>query len=169
MQYLNSTCTLIIAIIYIVSMDIVKQSLQDIKSGLDSPKFMAKCFQRHSFRDQDALLLNRNISNMNNCIDTKTLVDILVTPSKVSDLHESNENIVKLLNSVREITLKTLLDTKELNTISYWSAIENKLNDPLETFNLFGFDIDDTTLIKKGVALMTGYILTTNLQNKFGF
>lgn len=177
MQYFNCCCILIIEMIYISSMIKVKDALKNIKKGLDSPKFTAIYFHKYtldtnSSNSSSGILSNYSSRKRPNSIEMQEIIFTNLEECDKYKQKEKNNNNTdnnNAMNSIREITLRTLIDTKELNTISYWNAIENKLNEPLESFNLFGFEIDDTSLIQKAIAVATGIVLTENIKDKFGF
>ena len=50
-----------------------------------------------------------------------------------------------------------------------WVVLNNKLGGAWENFKLFGFDIDDSTLAKKTIAVVTGLIMLLHLNNSLIF
>ena len=50
-----------------------------------------------------------------------------------------------------------------------WLILNEKLGGPWENFKLFGFELDDTTLIKKTTAVVVGLIMLLHLNSTFGF
>ena len=65
--------------------------------------------------------------------------------------------------------MRLIIKISENSEGTDWIILDKKLGGEWEKFNLFGFDIDDDTLMKKIIAIICGIGMILNLYKIIGF
>lgn len=109
---------------------------------------------------------------------------ILSTPSKsisrrsitkkvlietVDEFAKSKPDLNKKINIIKTILLRTSITTNENANELDWIILYSKLSEDWENFKVFGFEIDDATIIQKLIIVIFGFIGILRLNNKMGF
>ena len=68
-----------------------------------------------------------------------------------------------------DIIVKSMIKINENAEGTDWIILNKKLVEEWEKFKLFGFDIDDDTLMKKIIAIIIGLGMLLDLHKIFGF
>jgi len=150
-SYIEIICFLIISIIYIYSINNIKQKVSDIITIINSPKFSEKFLSR--------VILNQIKSKKDKLSKEKTLKDITKILSNKSKSNKKNTNLIK------DIAFRNMIKSHENAESLDWLILMDKLNSNWEAFKLFGFDIEDATIIKKIIAIIVGLVMILNLND----
>jgi hypothetical protein len=143
--YIDMICFLIIEIIYLYSIHKVKDVIEDIIAIINSIKFNEKFLRREQFKNLYAT--TRNI------------------PDNISIV--SNVDEAKKIDIIRDISLRNLIKTHENAENIDWIVLENKLLSNWKCFDLFGFELDDSTIIQKLTTVIVGMFMIFQLNQKF--
>uniref|UniRef100_A0A6C0ACN4 Gustatory receptor n=1 Tax=viral metagenome TaxID=1070528 RepID=A0A6C0ACN4_9ZZZZ len=137
-QYINVILCALTLIYYFVIINRVKNNVEDIKSLVNTEKFYK--------------MYKENV-NMNDIGDfkIKTIKDVV---KKVIGEDNSKEE---------EYIFRTAVTTSVNQYLSEWLIIDSKLSNEWETFTVFGFDVDDSSLLQKGLGLIVAFLMITNL------
>ena len=75
----------------------------------------------------------------------------------------------KRIDLLKDLLIRNVIKSHENAESQDWIILNDKLKGDWQTFKLFGFNIDDSTLIKKTLAVITGIIMLLHLDNNFNF
>ena len=137
-QYINVVLCALSLIYYFIIINRVKNNVEDIKSLVNTEKFYK--------------MYKENV-NMNSVEDfkIKTIKDVV---KKVVGNDNSKDE---------EYIFRTAVTTSVNQYLSEWLIIDAKLSNEWETFTVFGFDVDDSSLLQKGLGLIVAFFMITNL------
>ncbi len=128
-SYIDAVCSLLIQIIYIMSISIITNTVNDIKSLIDSPKFVAIFLNRSSFATVNGDTYNNyskdNLTEMTPLMKEKTLQNLNITDNKSTPLNPlatSIPNIIKPSSSGLKTSNSHLL---RQNSVSKLNSIQN--------------------------------------------
>jgi len=133
-HYVDIAIYAVVEIIYFYTIYELKNHVQNIVSLGNSPKFMNRFLHKTKF-----LTMGGEQIEMGNEIITLELVG-------------ENTKIIK------EMGMRTMVRTSENTNALDWLIFNAILMEKWEYFQLFGFDINDATIIKKILAIVVGYI-----------
>jgi len=71
------------------------------------------------------------------------------------------ENIISKMKTVQDIEMRTMIRTLENTNCLDWLILNAIFSEQWEYFQLFGFDINDASIIKKILAIVFGYIFVS--------
>ena len=149
-HYVNIGIFLMTVIIYLFVMHMVKESVSQISLIIDSPKFIKKHLSRELLGD---------ISFRNREVDEV---------SHESSITESYDRQLNMMD-VKDVAIRNMIKISENAEGIDWMVLKNKLSSDWSKFTLFGWEIDDATLIQKCMAIIGGLIIMLNLHSSFGF
>ncbi len=157
-HYVNIILFLITEVIYIYVIKMVKESVSNISSIINSPEFIQRYLSRTQLDDLDLVGEEEeeedNISNLG-----KTLKKNIYC---TNTLEHYNHNMIN-------ITLRNMIKISENAKGIDWSILTTKLGDDWEKFKFFGFEIDDETVIEKFFVIFGFLIGILNLRPILAF
>lgn len=133
-HYVDIAIYAIVEIIYFYTIYELKNHVQNIVSLGNSPKFMNRFLYKTKF-----LAMGGEQIEIGNEMITLELVG-------------ENTKIIK------EMGMRTMVRTSENANALDWLIFNAILTEKWEYFQLFGFDINDATIIKKILAIAVGYV-----------
>lgn len=140
--YVDIAIYAIVEIIYFSTIYFLKNHVQNIVSLGRSLKFMNRFLSKTKFYN----FAGEEIERINN--DLVTL-----------------ENISGNLKTIGDINTRTMIRTLENTNSLDWLILNSIFKEKWEHFELFGFDINDATLIKKILAIIILYIFTSQTNS----
>lgn len=162
-HYINIVFFLLTGTIYIYVMRVVKDTVLHISSNVNSSKFSNR-FLKRSFLE-DLVLLDDAYDKEN--------TEFLNVGPKISmryvKLVQGTDDNNRKLDSIIDIVMRLIIKISENSEGTDWIILDKKLGGEWEKFNLFGFDIDDDTLMKKIIAIICGIGMILNLYKIIGF
>ena len=75
----------------------------------------------------------------------------------------------KRIDLLKDLSIRNVIKSHENAESLDWMVLNDKLRGAWENFKLFGFEIDDATLVKKTIAVVTGLIMLLHLDNNIVF
>ena len=188
-SYIDIGFFVIIEIIYIYSISGIKRTIGDIKKLIGSPKFVIKFLGRSELANISGDVYNNyngtdnNISNDVNdeieMFDVNKDITNVNTKSKRrdtirminDDIHLNNGqcDINKKVDIIKNMLYRNIILSTESGIDLDWMILYDKLLEPWECFNIFGFDIDDNQLVQKFVFVVFGLLGILRLNAKIGF
>jgi len=133
-HYVDIAIYAVVEIIYFYTIYELKNHVQNIVSLGNSPKFMNRFLYKTKF-----LTMGGEQIEIGNEVVTLELIG-------------ENTKIIK------EMSMRTMVRTSENANALDWLIFNAILTEKWEYFQLFGFDINDATIIKKILAIAVGYI-----------
>jgi len=162
-HYISIVFFLLTGAIYIYVMRVVKYTVLHISSNVNSSKFSNR-FLKRSFLE-DLVLLDDAYDKEN--------TEFLNVGPKISmryvKLVQGTDDNNRKLDSIMDIVMRLIIKISENSEGTDWIILDKKLGGEWEKFNLFGFDIDDDTLMKKIIAIICGIGMILNLYKIIGF
>lgn len=165
LHYIDACSFLVTECAYIYSISRVKLSVSDIKSIINSPRFVSRYLSRVYLQDFTGEIISTQTSDSSPVHDK---ADIKMTLKRAQSLKQ-NSSEKKKIDFIKDITMRTMIKGHENAEGIDWVILNDKLGGSWENFKLMGFDIDDDTLIKKTSAVVVGLIMLLHLNNIFGF
>lgn len=140
-QYFNISISIITILFYFYTINRVKNSVNDIKSLINSEKF-----QNHYRED----------------------IKIVVPETTTKSFKDAVDKVIQRENITRDqeknVIIKTGINSGINKNLSEWIIIDRKLSENWESFQIFGFDIDDATLLQKAIFLVTSFYAINNFN-----
>jgi hypothetical protein len=179
LHYVEIVCFLITECVYIYSISRVKLSVSTIGSIINSATFVTRFLSR-SEMEQFAGEFTGNVSRRNttrstndSSKDKNTMMSTLDTSCKTTrDLkkvlltsRQMTNNSRNKIDLIKDLSMRSVIKNHENAESLDWVVLNDKLGGSWENFKLFGFEIDDSTLAKKTIAVVTGLIMLLHLNN----
>lgn len=117
--------------IYVYSINKVRSSILDIKNLINNPKYVTKFLPRTE------------------------LADFVVDDKEKS----KDDTILTIIKNINRNVYRSLIKDNENSTNIDWLIMMEKLECEWEPFQVFGFDVNDSTLFKKMIAVLFGIII----------
>ena len=151
--YIDVSFYLLLQGIYILAINKIQNTASDIKIVIGSPLFVNKFLSKSEMVDINGDIYDDYLESNN------------------SDNLEKSKNIIRELNKKIDIMKNilfrnTIIATENSNDL-YWIMFFNKLSEPWECFQIFGFDINNDQLIQKFVGVVVGMIGILRLNSRF--
>ena len=161
-HYINMTFFLLTGLIYIYVMRVVKDTVSHISFSVNSPKFSNRFLERELMEDTVLMDYASGEESIKSLSGTKISM-------RYAEFNKRNNNNNRKMNSIMDIVVKSMIKINENAEGTDWVILNTKLVGEWEKFQLFGFDIDDDTLMKKIIVIIVGIGMILNLHNIFGF
>lgn len=140
-HYINITISLICILAYLYIINQLKQVVTDIKRITNSTRFIsAYC--------ENCLNLDVNEEKINNW-------SILV--KKMMNTGDG------LSEQERNLSLKIYISSVVNTNLLEWTVINTKLSDNWNSFQFFGFTVDDTVLLQRTVFIIGSFFMLSNI------
>lgn len=170
LHYVEIVCFLITESIYIYAISRVKLSVATIGSIINSAKFITRFLSRS---DMEQFAGEYIISQQ----DDKSLIDSRIkhkrkdkSSNKSIPTNDKNSiNDKHKIDLIKDLSMRSVIKNHENAASLDWVVLNNKLGGAWENFKLFGFEINDSTLAKKTIAVVTGLIMLLHLNNSIMF
>ena len=176
LHYVETVCFLITECVYIYAISRVKLSVSTIGAIINSAKFITRFLSRSEMeqfageyiddKSEPSVRLRTGGKKSNkgpSCRSTKDLKQSLLANNR-NVIHSRHK-----IDLIKDLSMRSVIKNHENAESLDWVVLNNKLGDSWENFKLFGFDIDDSTLAKKTVAVVTGLIMLLHLNNSLIF
>ena len=163
-QIINGIFVLLIDALYIYTITKVKNTVDSIKSVVNSKLFFASYIDRSYLGDM-ALPDAPSETGLKRRSLSKTASIRTLNLYTTTALKEQKEEI----GNIENLATRTLIKSYENGFANEWKILNDKLSSSWASFNVFGFEFTDISPAKKAVALITAYVMTTHLQNQLGF
>ena len=111
----------------------------------------------------------RSQSNNNLIVETKVNSLIKSNTEIINDNDidlESNIINISQYNKLKNIVLRTMLKTHENHFANEWQMLDSVLDQQWENFSIFGFELNDTSLAKKAIALLTAFFMAAHIKTE---
>jgi hypothetical protein len=99
---------------------------------------------------------------------SKYLVKVPFSDLEIETKDDSAKVDIELLNhkikNIKDLTIKTNIRVNEIINSQEWILLNIKFNEEWEQFELFGFSINDTTILKKIFAVVCGYFFVSQAR-----
>ena len=171
-NYINIVIFLITLSIYIYVMHIVKITISDISSSIRSPKFRNKFLIRFDLGDLTINNPTINSDTILHNIEKNKNRNINISSLKMSMNRAFRKEInrdIEINETIKEAEIRSMIKDHEIGVGIDWIMLSLELNDDWEKFNLFGFEIEDSTFIKKFIAVIGGFSLLSQVHTIIGF
>lgn len=142
-QYMNGICYMIIQFVYVYSVHKIKDAIKKTKGTLNNTSFRATFLYDYKFQNID--------------LDNEQNSNSMITRIKSLDVPKQDKNIERLI-------LRTMSYAQESANTNYWIMMTDKLNEPLESYHLLIFVLDDDAIMEKAIAILGG-VATLALSN----
>jgi len=161
LHFIEFICFVITESVYILSISRVKMYVSDITTLINSPAFVSRFLSR--------IELEEYISGANIDLKSSKSNAIVGTLKEVNvDNNDDDDKKIKI-DIVKDLSIKNMIINHENADNLDWLILNDKLKGSWENFNLFGFEIDDSTLLKKTIAISAGIIMLLHLNNSVTF
>lgn len=189
LHYVEIVCFLITECVYIYAISRVKLSVSTIDAIINSAKFITRFLSRSEMeqfageyvvgddKSESGVRLRKGSKSKQKPRKGLPMISSL-DPScrSTKDLKQSllanNRNVVNSrhkIDLIKDLSMRSVIKNHENAESLDWVVLNNKLGGAWENFKLFGFDIDDSTLAKKTIAVVTGLIMLLHLNNSLIF
>lgn len=186
-SYIDISFYIIIEIVYIYSISGIKRTIDDIKKIIGSPKFVIKFLNKSELNningdvyknyidvignvdnnpDIELFDINRNITNRTSEYKRSEIVQIIQNDLRSND---SMRDMNKKVDVIKNMLYRNIILSNENSIDLDWIILYDKLLEPWECFNIFGFDIDDNQLVQKFIFVAFGLLGILRLNAKIGF
>jgi len=171
-NYIEIVCFLITEAIYLYSISRVKLSSSGVASIINSPLFVSRFLSRSPLEEfaSDIIFNNSDeieeIKENNNLVRRTSKNNDLMIMEKINN-NLSNHGKTKKIDFIKDLSIRSVIKNHENAESLDWIVLNFKLNSPWENFKLFGFEIEDTTLIQKTTAVLTGLLMLLHLNDTF--
>jgi len=135
LHYIQIFIFLLVEVIYIISMSIIRNKVDDISKIIGSTKFISRFLSRQKLESFTSELNNNEIDDKSKKIDY------------IKDL--SIRNVIKIHENAEYLD---------------WIVLNNKLNGNWDQFQILGFDIQDTVLLQKIIGIVIGFFMLVNFN-----
>lgn len=190
-SYIDICCFALVEIVYIYSINRIKNNVADIKNNVNSPRFVHKFLGKSEFNNFYGDIYD-NYDDQKKPIDNKTVLtgtdklqmEALRKTLSKAKITSPRINKNKILSDTDEISKKMSLDLKIdlIKTISYrgiiiahensvnldWITLYEKLSEQWEYFQILGFEFDDISIIQKLFVIIIGFLGILKLNDQFG-
>lgn len=143
-EYLNCVYFVIADVIYLLTINKVKNGVKTIMSIINTPKFI------NNYKTN---------STMDDINDPMYSIDDIESAKPISD---KNNDVLKY---VKTMIFRVMIKSHENNFANEWQILNSKLHQEWENFSIFGFELKDSSLAKKAVALLTAFFMASHLRS----
>lgn len=157
--YIDIICFLIIDGIYLYSISKVKDVVGDILDIINSVKFNEIFLRREQFKN----LYASGQQNNTNLSDNTVHPPLQILPSVSAASYKIEPSLI----NINDIVIRNLIKTHENAESIDWIVLDNKLLSRWNSFNLFGFELDDTTIIQRLSTIIVGMFMIFQLNQQF--
>jgi hypothetical protein len=144
--YVDIIIYTVVEIIYFYTIYSLKNHMQNIVSLGTSPKFMNRYLTKRKFYN----FKGDEIEAM--AVAEEVTLGVLSSGVK----------------TIQDILLRVMIRSSEGNNSLDWLILNAIFTEEWEHFQLFGFDINDTTLVKKILWIIIGYIFLSQFETYWG-
>ena len=186
-MYIDLVGYLILQVVYVISINKIKNVVGDIKQLVESSKFISLILHRSDFADVHGDVYDnyktQNVGKLG--VSDNLNKNGLKTPiaqTKRNDrlgLGESSprrqsfhkriiietreqvsndQDFNKKIDLIKNITFRSMIISNESATSLDWTILNNKLSDPWEHFIVVGFEIDDSQMMQQLLSMGLGLL-----------
>lgn len=149
LDYINFGLFLFAESIYLYIINRLKVNQQDIMGIINSPRCIARFLEKVELREFEG-----------------EIHDDISFEDNIKKVYKSADPESKL-NLIRDMVFRSVIKLQENSESLDLLVLNGKLNEGWERFQLFGFEIDDTTLLKKLFAIVSGLIMLLMLNDRY--
>jgi len=81
---------------------------------------------------------------------------------------ENNNELVNEIREIKDMCKRTMIKSFEIVNYVKWQSIHRKLAESWDSFNILGFELDDSTLATKTITVIIGFFMILNLNSALG-
>ena len=146
--YIDTCCFIVIEAVYIISISRTKASASDISDIINTTTFSDLFLSKYNFE----VIIGDTYDNYKKNLDTMIRDRVLETDNG------------KKINFIKELSLRSVISLTESNASIDWIILNDKLNADWSSFQIFGFKIDDSNLIKQLLTIIVGFFMLSNIN-----
>lgn len=150
-HYIEIICFLIIEFTYIYTISRLKLSVADIGTATGSPQFIARYLSRTQ--------LGEFLGDADK--DEDSSIGSFIDRYQKKVVSESRMDLVQ------DLSFRSMIKSHENAESIDWMVLTRKLAGSWENFKVFGFEMDDSTLIQKALVVVTVLIGIIHFDNEY--
>jgi len=143
-HYVDIVIYSVVEVIYFYTIYSLRKHVQNIVSLGTSPKFMNRFLSKTKFYNFKGDEIEESSVSIN--------LDVI------------NSSV----NTIKDMLMRVMIRSNEGSNSLDWLILNAIFNEQWEYFQLFGFDINDATFIKKILWIVIGYIFLSQFQTYWG-
>ena len=149
----------------------MKLSVASIISIVGGSEFIGIFLRKHKLQDFDGELLT-NVNTSDIYTDESSDVHNFNSSSTLNPIKKISEDKKESLetsrfNFIRQIGIRNLVVSQQNSGGLDWIVLDNRLRSEWQSFIIFGFQVDDVTMGKKIVAIITGILMLFQINNTY--
>jgi len=110
------------------------------------------------------------ISDIIDIISSDKIITVYLEQTPFQDLRptENNNELVNEIREIKDMCKRTMIKSFEIVNYVKWQSIHRKLAESWDSFNILGFELDDSTLATKTITVIIGFFMILNLNSALG-
>jgi hypothetical protein len=161
-NYVLIVCIFINIVIYLYVIVKIKKSVAIIKDVTSSENFDTNFLEKKDF--VELIAENSNIGSFEEDDDEENIRSTIRTASKI----ETDDQLLTL-KSIKGLCMRSMIKNLENSNTNDYQVLSNQLSQQWTPFNIFGFKIDDATIISKLIGICTLFYTGVGIGSKFDF
>ena len=163
--YFDIAWFVIIESIYIYSISCIKDAVSKISDVINTSKSVDVFMSKSKFENIIGDTYESYILSKSNVEELKLIDNKINILDDVNNKDKLKAAMNKKMNFIKELSLRNVITGNETSSSIDWLILNAKLNADWACFQLFGFEIRDTDILKKLIAVITGFLLLSNINN----
>lgn len=175
LTFIQGGCFIIIAIVYIFSINRIKNSAEDIRKLISGNRFITVFLEKS---EQNLLTgdvysdyeINPENNKSPSLQKNKTFISrrsaLLLDEIKDDDV-KRGQDVSKKIDTIKTMTYRNLININENGNSLDWIILYKKLSEDWEYFKILGFEITDVSLIQRVIAILITFIGLLRINERF--
>ncbi len=149
LDYINITLFLAAEAIYLYVINRLKAHVNDMADIVNSPKFINRFLNKVILREFEG-----------------EMHDDVSFEDNIRKIYKSTDQD-SILNFIRDMVFRSVIKCQENAESLDLLILNGKLGEEWERFQLLGFNVDDTTILKKLFAIISGLLMLLEFSDKY--
>ncbi len=158
-HYLQIISLLLITSCFLYSIKKVKDDVGTITNIINSPNFIRMYLNREEFEELPGDII-REESNL----FSGSSINEAILMARHNETNEGDHS----MSFIKEITLRSMIKDHENSQSLDWLILIVKLSGSWESFQILGFNIDDTTITQRSIGIAIFFLSLLGISTKFG-